>query len=219
MASRRIGSFVMAAARYSILGVLSGLPWCAAQSLPPPRESLAATTDSPDPQRPARDILNMDIEQLAQADVLVPAMDIAVSTVSRQASTVGRSPAAVFVITQEMIRRSGANNIPDLLRMAPGVEVARIDANKWAISIRGANSLYADTLLVQIDGRAVYTQFFSGVFWDNHDVLLEDIERIEVIRGPATTVWGASAVVVTWSLSTRPGEPLVRRSNQRCLPP
>jgi iron complex outermembrane receptor protein len=93
-----------------------------------------------------------------------------------------------------MIRRSGATNIPDVLRMAPGVHVARIDANKWAISIRGFNFRFAGKLLVQIDGRAVYRQGFGGVIWNEPDVLLQDVERIEVVRGPGATVWGANAV-------------------------
>jgi iron complex outermembrane recepter protein len=123
-----------------------------------------------------------------------PSLDTPVSTVSRQESTVGKSPAAVFVITNEMIRRSGAKTVPDVLRLAPGVEVARIDANKWAISIRGLNGRFANNLLVQIDGRSVYTPLFGGVFWDVQDVLLEDVERIEVIRGPGASMWGANAV-------------------------
>ncbi|MBI3468653.1 MAG: TonB-dependent receptor [Planctomycetes bacterium] len=141
-----------------------------------------------------RDILDLNLEQLSRTDVVVPALDTVVTTVARQESTVGRTPAAVFVITQDMIRRSGATNIPDALRMAPGVEVARIDANKWAISIRGFNSRFANKLLVQIDGRAVYSQLFGGVYWDVQDVVLQDVERIEVIRGPGGTVWGANAV-------------------------
>jgi iron complex outermembrane receptor protein len=141
-----------------------------------------------------QDVLNMDLEQLSRADVVLPAMDMVVTSVSRQESTVGQSPTAIYVITPEMIRRSGANNIPDLLRMVPGVQVAQIDANKWAISIRGFNGRFSDKLLVQIDGRAVYSQFFSGVFWDVQDLPLQDIERIEVIRGPGATVWGANAV-------------------------
>ncbi|MEX2315629.1 MAG: TonB-dependent receptor [Pirellulales bacterium] len=141
-----------------------------------------------------QDVLGMDLEQLATADVVVPAMDVAVSSVSRQESTIGRSPAAVFVITPEMIRRSSATTIPELLRMVPGIEVARIDANKWAISSRGFNSRFANDLLVQIDGRSVYVQSFGGVYWDTQDVVLQDIERIEVIRGPGATVWGANAV-------------------------
>ncbi|MHC4405379.1 MAG: TonB-dependent receptor plug domain-containing protein, partial [Planctomycetota bacterium] len=106
----------------------------------------------------------------------------------------GRSPAAVFVITQEMIRRSGARSIPELLRMVPGLHVARIDANKWSVSSRGFSSRFARKLLVQIDGRMAYTQLFSGTLWDIQDVLLDDIERIEVIRGPGATMWGANAV-------------------------
>ncbi len=93
-----------------------------------------------------------------------------------------------------MIQRSAANNIPDLLRMVPGVDVAQINADTWAISIRGFNGQYASKLLVQIDGRAVYSQLFNGVFWDVQDYPLEDIDRIEVIRGPGATVWGANAV-------------------------
>ena len=121
-------------------------------------------------------------------------LDAPVSTVSRKVSTVGRSPAAVFVITNEMIRRSGARTIPDVLRLAPGVQVAQMDSNKWAISIRGFNERYSNKLLVQIDGRTVYTPLFAGVYWDMHNILLEDIQRIEVIRGPGATVWGANAV-------------------------
>jgi iron complex outermembrane receptor protein len=98
------------------------------------------------------------------------------------------------VITQEDIRRSGATNIPDLLRMVPGLDVAQINANAWAISARSFNSQFANKLLVLIDGRAVYTPINGGVYWDTQDVPLEDIERIEVVRGPGGTVWGANAV-------------------------
>ncbi|MFT5092121.1 MAG: iron complex outermembrane receptor protein [Porticoccaceae bacterium] len=135
-----------------------------------------------------------DVEQLSRVKVVAPALQEVVSTVSRQKSTVGKSPAAVFVITNEMIRRSGARSIPEVLRMAPGVQVHRIDSNKWAISIRGFADRFSNKLLVQIDGRSVYTPLFAGVFWDVQDVLLEDVERIEVIRGPGATVWGANAV-------------------------
>ena len=98
------------------------------------------------------------------------------------------------MITQEDIHRSGAANIPDVLRMAPGVYVAQVDANRWAISIRGFNASYSNKVLVLIDDRSVYSDSFSGVFWDQQDVPLEDIDRIEVIRGPGGTVWGANAV-------------------------
>ena len=143
------------------------------------------------------DILSLadeSLESLSTRDVVVPAMDMEVSTVSRTESTVGRSPAAVFVVTNEMIRRSGARSVPDVLRLVPGVNVARVSASRWAISIRGFNDVFANKLLVQIDGRTVYNPIFSGVYWDQQDLLLEDIQRIEVIRGPGATVWGANAV-------------------------
>lgn len=121
-------------------------------------------------------------------------MNVEVTSVSRSESTVGESPAAVFVITQDMIRRSGATVIPEVLRMVPGLHVARIDGNKWAVASRGFNGRFAKNLLVQVDGRAVYNPQIAGVFWDGVDVPLEDVERIEVIRGPGASVWGANAV-------------------------
>ncbi|MBN2217797.1 MAG: TonB-dependent receptor [Pirellulales bacterium] len=142
------------------------------------------------------DMLDMNLEQLSKVAVksASASMDMQVSTVSRTESTVGRSPAAVYVITNEMIRRSGARNLPEVLRLAPGVNVAQADQHTWAISIRGFNGVYANKLLVQIDGRAVYTPGNAGVDWDQQQLLLEDIERIEVIRGPGGAVWGANAV-------------------------
>jgi len=121
-------------------------------------------------------------------------MDIEVTSVSKKEQTLSRTGAAVFVISQEDVRRSGASNIPDLLRMAPGVQVAQIDSNQWAITIRGFNNLYSNKVLVLIDGRSVYANSYSGVFWDQLDIAPENIERIEVIRGPGGTVWGANAV-------------------------
>lgn len=121
-------------------------------------------------------------------------MHLKVTSVSRKEENLANSAAAVFVITQEDIRHSGSTNIPDLLRMVPGLDVARIDANKWAVSSRGFNDRFARYMLVLIDGRSVYTPLFSGVFWDAQDTLMEDIERIEVIRGPGATMWGANAV-------------------------
>ena len=121
-------------------------------------------------------------------------MSMEVTSVERRESTVGRTPAAVYVVTQEMIRRSGARNVPEVLRTVPGVEVARINASAWAISIRGLNSRFANKLLVQIDGVAIYSPTHSGVFWEREYVMLEDVERIEVIRGPGASVWGVNAV-------------------------
>jgi iron complex outermembrane receptor protein len=104
------------------------------------------------------------------------------------------SAAAVFVITQEDIRRSAVTSIPELLRMVPGLQVARVNGNHWVITARGFANIFAENLLVLIDGRSVYTPLFAGVYWDVQDVVLEDIERIEVIRGPGAALWGANAV-------------------------
>ena len=116
-------------------------------------------------------------------------MDMPVTSVTKEQSTVGRSPAAMFVITQEMIRRSGATTIPDALRMVPGLDVAQVNSNTWAISSRGFNWTFGNKMLVLIDGRTVYNHDFSGVYWDVQDMVLEDIDRIEVIRGPGGTLW------------------------------
>jgi iron complex outermembrane receptor protein len=121
-------------------------------------------------------------------------MDIEVTSASRKSQRLANTAAAVFVINQDDIRRSGATNLPDLLRMAPGVQVARIDSNKWAVSIRGANGRYSNKLLVLKDGRSIYTPLFSGVYWETQNTPLEDIERIEVIRGPGAVMWGSNAV-------------------------
>jgi outer membrane receptor for Fe3+-dicitrate len=134
---------------------------------------------------PQNDLTQVSIENL---------MNVEVTSVSKKEQKLSQVAAAIFVITQEDIRSSGALNIPDLLRMVPGLEVAQINANTWAISSRGFNLQFANRLLVLIDGRAVYTPLFGGVNWDTQDVPLEDIERIEVICGPGGTVWGANAV-------------------------
>ncbi|MEO0437762.1 MAG: TonB-dependent receptor [Pseudomonadota bacterium] len=121
-------------------------------------------------------------------------LDVEVVSVSKRAESIFDAPAAIFVVTAEDIRRSGAMNIPEALRLAPGIDVAQIDSNKWAISTRGYNQRFSNKLLVLMDGRPIYSPVFSGVFWDSQDTLLEDIERIEVIRGPGATLWGANAV-------------------------
>ncbi len=131
-----------------------------------------------------------DLSKISLEDL----MNVEVTSVSRREQRAGDIPAAVYVITQEEIRRSGLTHVPELLRLAPGVEVARIDSSKWAVSIRGNNHRFSDKLLVLVDGRSVYTRQFSGVHWDTVRVMPEDIERIEVIRGPGGAVWGANAV-------------------------
>ncbi len=121
-------------------------------------------------------------------------MNIEVTSVSKKAEKLSDTASAVFVITQEDIRRSGSTNIPDLLRMVPGVDVAQLDSNVWAITARGLNERFGNELLVLVDGRSVYTTAFGGVYWDTLDIPLEDIQRIEVIRGPGGSAWGANAV-------------------------
>jgi iron complex outermembrane receptor protein len=133
----------------------------------------------------AEDLTAMKIEDL---------MNVKVSSVSRTEEKLSRTASAVFVIGPEDIRDSGALNIPDLLRMVPGVDVAQLSSNTWAVAIRGLNGRFSNKLLVLLDGRSVYTPTNGGTFWDVLDLPLEDIERIEVIRGPGGSVWGANAV-------------------------
>src|SRR5688572_32423881 len=136
-------------------------------------------------QEPQKGLTGLGIEDL---------MNLEVTTASKKKQSLSDVAAPIFVVTQEDIRRSGATTIPEALRLVPGVQVAQIDSNKWAVSIRGFNSRFANKLLVMIDGRSVYTPLFSGVFWDAQDVMLEDVERIEVIRGPGGALWGSNAV-------------------------
>jgi len=149
------------------------------------------------------DFLETDIKQLSRVQVNAPSMSAEVTSVTKQASTVGRSAAAVFVVTQDMIRRSGATCVPEVLRLVPGVCVSRYNSHGWAISIRGPHLQYSRELLVLIDGRAVYNTIYAGVYWDVQDLVLEDIERIEVIRGPGSTLWGANAVTGVISIITK----------------
>jgi iron complex outermembrane recepter protein len=131
------------------------------------------------------DLVDLQIEDLMNVDV---------TSASKKEQKLAKVPAAIFVITKDDIYRSGATNLPDLLRMVPGMDVAQINPSTWAISARGFNGQYSKTLLVLIDGRSVYTPGFSGVFWDAQDVPLDLIERIEIIRGPGAAIWGANAV-------------------------
>jgi len=142
------------------------------------------------PDVPARaqdqnDLSNKSLEEL---------MNVKVVSASKKEEKLFKTAAAVYVITQEDIRRSGMTRIPDLLRMVPGLDVARIDGVAWAVSVRGFNRRFTDKLLVLIDGRSVYSHDTSGVYWEALDMPLDLIERIEVIRGPGGTLWGANAV-------------------------
>ena len=133
----------------------------------------------------ANDLTQMNLEDL---------MNLQVTSVAKRQQSLSKAGAAVFVITQEDIRRSGAQNIPDALRMVPGVQVAQVNRNRWAVSIRGFLDTFGNKVLVLVDGRTVYRNSISGVFWDEIDMPMENIDRIEIVRGPGGTVWGANAV-------------------------
>jgi iron complex outermembrane receptor protein len=138
--------------------------------------------------------MDLSLEELAE---------IRITSVTRHASELGKSAAAVYVITGEDMRRSGYTSIADALRMVPGMQVARTGGASWAIGARGFSSVFSNKQLVMIDGRSVYSPLFSGVFWDIRDVPVADIDRIEVIRGPGATLWGANAVNGVINIITR----------------
>lgn len=140
-----------------------------------------------------------DLSSLSLEEML----NVEVSLVSRRAQRIGDAPASVFVITRRDIEQSGLTSIPELLRLVPGVHVQRIQSGRWAIGTRGQPGQFANNLLVLMDGRSVYTPLFSGVYWDMQDMVLDDIERIEVIRGPGGTRWGANAVNGVINVVTR----------------
>ncbi len=129
--------------------------------------------------------------------------NIRITSVSKKIENVAKAPASIFVITNEEIRRSGVASLPEALRLAPNLQMARVDARNYAVTARGFNSPFENKLLVLIDGRTVYSPLFSGVFWDAQDVVLEDIERIEVISGAGATLWGANAVNGVINIITR----------------
>jgi len=142
----------------------------------------------------AKEIADLSLEELA---------GIEVTSVSRRAEPLSAAPASIYVITADAIHRAGVSSLPEALRLAPNLQVARINASQYAISARGFNNTFGNKLLVLIDGRTVYTPFFSGVLWDQQDVMLADVERIEVISGPGATLWGANAVNGVINVITR----------------
>jgi iron complex outermembrane receptor protein len=152
-----------------------------------------AAADNREPLSPA-DLSTMSLEDLANVEI---------SSVSKRPERLTSAAASVYVISREDIRRSGFTSIPDILRLAPNLSVARQDASQYAITARGFNSTTANKLLVLIDGRSSYTPLFSGVFWDVQDTFIEDVERIEVISGPGGTLWGANAVNGVINIITR----------------
>ena len=129
-------------------------------------------------------------------------MDIQIYSAGKKEQRLAAA-AAITVISGDDIRRSGFTSVPEVLRLVPGVQVARLDANKWAITARGFNNRLANKLLVLVDGRSIYTPLFAGVFWREQNLPLQDIERIEVIRGPGATLWGANAVNGIINIITR----------------
>jgi iron complex outermembrane receptor protein len=133
----------------------------------------------------ASNLVDLSLEQLG---------NIQVSLVTGRPSTLQEAAASIYVITGDQIRRSAATTLPEALRLAPNLQVAQLNAGQWAISARGFNNAIGNKLLVMIDGRTVYSPLFSGVFWDEQEVALADIDRIEVISGPGATLWGANAV-------------------------
>jgi len=155
------------------------------------------TAQTPDAVQPASELKKLSLEEL---------FGLEVTSVSRKPEKLSKAAAAFHVVTDEDIRRSGALSIPEALRDIPGVEVARVNSNQYAITERGFNGTVANKLLVLMDGRSVYTPLFSGVFWDVQDTFMEDISRIEVIRGPGGTVWGANAVNGVVNILTKSAE-------------
>ncbi len=146
------------------------------------------------PAYAADDLADMSLEDL---------MNVTVTSATKREQSKADVAAAITVLTSEDIRRSGATSIPEALRMVPGMNVARVDAHRWAISVRGFNNQFANKLLVLIDGRVVYTPLFGGVYWDVQDTVIGDIDRIEVIRGPGGTLWGANAVNGVINITTK----------------
>lgn len=143
------------------------------------------------------DVYDLSLEQLK---------DLEVTSVSKKREKAKNAPAAVYVITSEDIKRMGATTIPEALKVVPGIQVSQIDSNKWAISSRGFTNQFSNKLLVLMDGRSVYSPIFSGTYWDAQDTLLEDVDRIEVIRGPGATLWGANAVNGVINIITKSAE-------------
>jgi iron complex outermembrane receptor protein len=146
------------------------------------------------PSQDNADLADLSIEQL---------MDESVTSVSKRDQKLGDAAAAITVLSNDDLHRSGATTIAEALRLVPGLDVAATNSGQWAISARGFNNLYANKLLVLVDGRAVYSSVFAGVHWEMQQLMLEDVDRIEVIRGPGATVWGANAVNGVINIVTR----------------
>ncbi len=132
-----------------------------------------------------QDIFQMNIKQL---------MNVQVESVSKAKEDIIKSASAVYIITSEDIKKSGVTTLPDLFKSVPGVDVVRVDSNKWGVAVRGFNGVFSNKLMVLVDGVNIYNHLFAGVFWDVQSIPLETIDRIEIIRGASGTMWGANAV-------------------------
>jgi iron complex outermembrane receptor protein len=181
-----------------MLRIVGGWIWCVAlvgaalglgaanATAAPPDQPTAETLEEPaSDDRALEDLMGLEFDEL---------MGLEVTLLSRRAEPRFEAPAASYVITQEQIRRSAMTRIPDLLRLVPGMQVGKVSANNWSIVSRSDPTLFNPRMLVQMDGRTLYTPLFGGVYWGVQDTLLQDIERIEVIRGPGSSLWGSNAV-------------------------
>jgi iron complex outermembrane recepter protein len=184
-ASARRRWIVAAAAALALAGASS-----AAAAISLPVLTLDEFADDHSPAASSRPADNLDLTLIPLEDL----MNIEITSVTKQKQRISDAAAAISVITQEDIRRSGMNSIVELLRMVPGMTVAQVGANQWAVGSRGMNAVFNSNLLVLMDGRTIYNPLFSGVYWDTADYILADLDRIEVIRGPGATLWGANAV-------------------------
>jgi iron complex outermembrane recepter protein len=173
-------------------GVRADIPTTKPSARPPTSQPGrgGTATSQPSETLTAKPAGDGDLTSLSLEDL----MNVEVYSAAKHTQKASETPAAISVISQEDIRRSTMTTIPELLRMVPGMNVAQINANQWAVGSRGFNDLYSNKLLVMMDGRSVYTPLFSGVYWDTIDYVLPDLDRIEVIRGPGATLWGANAV-------------------------
>ena len=171
-----------------LIGILAGVARPQEKNLPPQQ------TPAP---KVSQDLGQMSIEDL---------MTLSVTSGAKKEEPVRQTAAAIFVITSEDIRRSGATTLPDVLRIVPGMDVAQINGSAWAVSSRGFNDEFANKMLVLVDGRTVYSPLFSGVVWDSLDIILADIDRIEVIRGPGAVLWGTNAVNGVINIITKKAE-------------
>lgn len=156
-----------------------------------------AAVQSPTTFGDSANLGDLSLEQLGSIEI---------TSVSRRSERLLDAAASIYVVTAEDMRRAGVNSLPEALRLAPNLQVARMSTSQYAVSARGFNNAIGNKLLVLLDGRTLYTPLFSGVFWEQQDTLFEDVDRIEVISGPGATLWGANAVNGVINIITRPAK-------------